>query len=43
VLIALTGCGQESDKRIARAAGFDHHLTKPVNPDRLNDLLQPSG
>jgi CheY-like chemotaxis protein len=43
VLIALTGWGQESDKRIARAAGFDHHLTKPVNPDRLNDLLQPSG
>jgi two-component system CheB/CheR fusion protein len=43
MLIALTGWGQESDKRIARAAGFDHHLTKPVNPDRLNDLLRPAG
>ena len=34
-LIAVTGWGQESDKRRALAAGFDHHLTKPVDPDRL--------
>ncbi|HYD93637.1 MAG TPA: MASE1 domain-containing protein [Candidatus Paceibacterota bacterium] len=30
-LVALTGFGQESDKQQARAAGFDHHLTKPVS------------
>ena len=38
-LIALTGWGQEEDKRRAQAAGFDHHLTKPVDPDRLEALL----
>ena len=38
-LIALTGWGQEDDKRRARDAGFDHHLTKPVDPRRLNALL----
>jgi PAS domain S-box-containing protein len=38
-LIALTGWGQDEDKRRARAAGFDHHLTKPVNPHRLDALL----
>lgn len=30
-LIALTGRGQENDKRRAQAAGFDHHCTKPVD------------
>jgi two-component system CheB/CheR fusion protein len=39
-LIALTGWGQESDKRRALAAGFDHHLTKPVDPEFLERLLQ---
>jgi two-component system CheB/CheR fusion protein len=34
-LIALTGWGQENDKRRAAAAGFDHHCTKPVDPDEL--------
>jgi two-component system CheB/CheR fusion protein len=34
-LIALTGWGQESDKRRALAAGFDHHCTKPVDPAEL--------
>jgi PAS domain S-box-containing protein len=38
-LIALTGWGQEDDKRRARAAGFDHHLTKPADPRSLDDLL----
>lgn len=38
-LVALTGYGQESDKRQARVAGFDHHLTKPVNIARLRALL----
>jgi CheY-like chemotaxis protein len=38
-LIALTGWGQESDRRRALEAGFDYHLTKPVEPGALNDLL----
>jgi CheY-like chemotaxis protein len=39
-LIAVTGWGQESDRRRALAAGFDHHLTKPVDPDQLEALLR---
>jgi PAS domain S-box-containing protein len=38
-LVALTGWGQEADRRRALAAGFDHHLTKPVDPQTLNTLL----
>jgi PAS domain S-box-containing protein len=38
-LVALTGWGQEADRRRATEAGFDHHLTKPVDPNALNDLL----
>ncbi|HET8713241.1 MAG TPA: ATP-binding protein [Gemmatimonadales bacterium] len=40
VLIALTGWGQEADRRRARSAGFDHHLTKPIDIDALPRLLQ---
>ncbi len=39
VLIAVTGYGQEQDRRAAFAAGFDHHLVKPVDMDRLAGLL----
>jgi two-component system CheB/CheR fusion protein len=39
ILIALTGWGQEEDRRRARAAGFDHHLVKPVDFDSLQELL----
>jgi PAS domain S-box-containing protein len=38
-LIALTGWGQEKDKQLASEAGFDHHLTKPVEPATLTSLL----
>ena len=38
-LVALTGWGQEGDRRRAMEAGFDYHLTKPVDPGMLNDLL----
>jgi CheY-like chemotaxis protein len=38
-LIALTGYGQEEDRRRALAAGFDTHLTKPADLDALRDLL----
>ncbi|RYZ03109.1 MAG: response regulator, partial [Comamonadaceae bacterium] len=40
VLIALTGWGQEQDQARAREAGFDHHCTKPVDIDRLLQLVQ---
>ena len=39
LLIAITGWAQDSDKARSRAAGFDHHLTKPVEPDTLIELL----
>jgi PAS domain S-box-containing protein len=39
VLIALTGWGQEEDRRRCVDAGFDHHLTKPVDYDALMKLL----
>jgi PAS domain S-box-containing protein len=39
ILIALTGWGQETDKQAALAAGFDDHLTKPVDPDDVEAVL----
>ena len=39
VLIALTGYGQDGDKERAHEAGFDHHLTKPVDPSKLEALI----
>ena len=41
-LIALTGYGQESDRRKSQEAGFDHHLVKPVDLDRLCRRLVPT-
>jgi CheY-like chemotaxis protein len=38
-LIALTGYGQPADRARAREAGFDHHLTKPADPDDLLRLI----
>ena len=38
-LVALTGWGQEDDRRRARDAGFDHHLVKPAELDALQALL----
>ena len=38
-LVALTGYGQIEDRRRAKEAGFDVHLTKPVEPDRLRKVL----
>jgi signal transduction histidine kinase len=38
-LIALTGYGQEDDRRRSDEAGFDHHVTKPVLPETLRQLL----
>ena len=39
VLVAVTGWGQAQDKRRAIEAGFDAHLTKPVDPDAVAQLL----
>ena len=39
VLVALTGWGQDEDKRRSRDAGFDHHLTKPPEPDVVQRLI----
>jgi PAS domain S-box-containing protein len=39
-LIAVTGYGQEEDRRRSKDAGFDHHLTKPVELDALHALLE---
>lgn len=38
-LVAVTGYGQDEDQRRCRAAGFDHHLVKPVDPQALSTLL----
>jgi PAS domain S-box-containing protein len=43
VLIALTGYGQEQDRRRALDAGFDRHLTKPVEPEVIAGLLGELG
>jgi PAS domain S-box-containing protein len=39
-LIAISGYGQDEDQRRARQAGFDRHLTKPVDPAALKALLE---
>jgi len=39
LLVALTGYGQEEDKRRALSAGFDQHLIKPVDVEHLQNLL----
>ena len=38
-LIALTGYGTDQDRQRAADVGFDAHLTKPVEPERLQTLL----
>ena len=38
-LLALTGCGTAGDRQASLAAGFDHHLLKPVNLEELRHLL----
>ena len=39
-LVALSGWGQDEDKRLARDAGFDYHLTKPPEPDVVDELIR---
>jgi signal transduction histidine kinase/ActR/RegA family two-component response regulator len=42
-IIALTGYGQPDDREHARAAGFDDHLTKPVDTELLMEILRAKG
>ena len=42
-LIAVTGWGQDEDRRRALAAGFDSHLTKPFEPEHLESLVVQPG
>ena len=39
MLVALTGYGQESDGQRSQNAGFDHHLVKPADFDKIENLL----
>jgi PAS domain S-box-containing protein len=39
LLVALTGYGTPEARERSRAAGFDHHLIKPIDPDVLRDLM----
>lgn len=39
VIIALSGWGSEADHAKTQAAGFDHHLVKPVKPEDLREIL----
>jgi DNA-binding response OmpR family regulator len=39
-LVAVTGWGQEEDRRRAREAGFDHHLVKPVDLQAITRIIE---
>jgi CheY-like chemotaxis protein len=39
-IVALTGWGQDEDRNRSRAAGFDRHLVKPVEPATIEKLIQ---
>jgi CheY-like chemotaxis protein len=43
LLIAITGWGQEADRKKSELAGIDHHLLKPVDPALLRNLLEGFG
>ena len=39
LLVAITGWGTAEDVRRSEEAGFDHHFTKPADPERLRNIL----
>lgn len=43
LLVAVTGYGQEEDRRRSREAGFDFHLVKPVDIGKIQQLLENTG
>jgi CheY-like chemotaxis protein len=40
IVVAVTGWGQDDDRRKAKEAGFDFHMVKPVEPAAIEKLLQ---
>ena len=42
LLVALSGYGEDSHRRLARESGFDRHVTKPVDVAKLEELLNLS-
>jgi CheY-like chemotaxis protein len=42
LLVALTGWGQDEDRRKSQEAGFDLHMVKPIEPAALEELLASS-
>ena len=40
ILVALTGYGRDEDRELAREAGFDHHLVKPLEPEVLERIIE---
>jgi CheY-like chemotaxis protein len=42
LLVAITGYGQQDDAARSHAAGFDHHLVKPVDFETLKQILSTS-
>jgi two-component system CheB/CheR fusion protein len=43
LLVALTGYGQDDDRRLSQEAGFNVHLVKPADPDQLQAVLAGLG
>ena len=43
VLVALTGWGAESDRTRSHKAGFDQHLSKPIDPNLVKELVEKAG
>jgi CheY-like chemotaxis protein len=42
-LVALTGFGEDGDRRSSKEAGFDHHFVKPIDLRLLRELLDGAG
>jgi PAS domain S-box-containing protein len=42
MIVAVTGWGQDEDRRRSKEAGFDHHLVKPAHPDAIERLFAPA-
>ena len=42
LVVALTGWGQDQDRKRSRESGIDLHLVKPIDPESLGTLLEPS-
>ena len=43
MIVAVSGYGQEEDRRRSKEAGFDYHLIKPLDHDALLTLLSVDG